>query len=126
MISNQALLQSHKNTLLLLLQTLEKENQFSLPQVDEMITQEYLTQIEEIVRQQQREYQQQLEDQEKRLKEVRDERDELIKAAQAIEMESELTKRTIQFDINKLQHSIQEIEKRVNVGLTVIYNEIAM
>ena len=91
-----------------------------------MITQEYLTQIEEIVRQQQREYQQQLEDQEKRLKEVRDERDELIKAAQAIEMESELTKRTIQFDINKLQHSIQEIEKRVNVGLTVIYNEIAM
>ena len=115
MISNQALLQNHKNTLLLLLQTLEKENQFSLPQVDEMITQEYLTQIEEIVRQQQREYQQQLEDQEKQLKEVRDERDELIKAAQAIEMESELTKRTIQFDINKIQHSIQEIEKRVNV-----------
>lgn len=80
-----------------------------------MITQEYLTQIEEIVKQKQQEYQKQLEDQEKQLKAVRDERDELIKAAQAIEMESELTKRTIQFDINKIQHSIQEIEKRVNV-----------
>ena len=115
MISNQALLQNHKNTLRSLIQSFDHEVQSSLPAIDGDITEDVLSRIQEVIEQKQQEYQKQLEEQESKLKESRSERDQLIRAAQAIEMESELTKRTIQFDINELQHAILKIEKHMNV-----------
>lgn len=54
--------------------------------------------------------------QEDKIRELRSERDRIIKAKQALELESELLKKTVVSDIKKLQLSIQERERNIRVG----------
>lgn len=56
-------------------------------------------------------------EQELRIKSLRNERDSLMKAKQASEVESELVKKTIASDISKLQSAIQGRQRNIDVDL---------
>lgn len=59
-------------------------------------------------------------EQENHLKVLREEKDQLMKKKQSIEMESEHTKKTLHLEISRLQKSLRELEVKAKVLLTMM------
>lgn len=61
-------------------------------------------------------------EQEQRIRTLRAERDTSMKAKQALEVESELVKKTISLEINKMEMAIRELTQQIEVGFAILCN----